>query len=522
MSFVDISFGPMNSEFIDAYKKGEIQDGTAWGRWMGEEEIFEREMLLYRENSGGWDAVMYTCDHPKDWEHYWLHAQFEIYLASRGEIALMIERAGYKFCGRNGLTSDTFDLPPGELYGITYWHLRRQREAMRMQSIGRKERSLGCIIGGAMGDAFGNPIEFLAIEGIRERYGADGLQEPILIGGRYRITDDTQMTLLTADGMLFAYTKWCTDAFADLPSRYVYGRYRRWARLQGFGIDGDAESDSWLFDDPAMYAERSPGNTCIRELQRYGEPAKIGSPRNGSKGCGGLMRVAPAGLFCDQRMMSVKWAADIAASTHGHPFGYMTAGMLAAIIHCIMEGEDLRQSISDAGSTCMDYFKDPDMDDLCRIVDRAVELSESSKGDAECMRELGEGWVAEETLAMAVFSCLRHSDDPKQCLRCAVNVTGDSDSIGSVAGNIIGAYLGIDRIREAFDVSKLECIDKMEIIAADLVSGYPEWNDGPADPCWDDKYIHCRNPYREVSNRALPHIWSRFPSKGWCILSFGM
>jgi len=122
MSFIDISFGPMNKEFIEAYKKGEIQDKTAWARWKGEDEIYEREMLLYKERWDNWHPISYSCNHPLNWEHYWLHAQFEIYLASRGEFALMIENAGYKFYGLNGLTSDTLELPPGELYGISYWH----------------------------------------------------------------------------------------------------------------------------------------------------------------------------------------------------------------------------------------------------------------------------------------------------------------------------------------------------------------------------------------------------------------
>ena len=122
MSFIDISFGPMNKEFIDAYKKGEIQNGKAWARWKGEDEIYEREMGLYDMFVSSWHEISHSCKHPRDWEHYWLHAQFEIYLALRGEFALMIEETGYKFYGLNGLTSDTLELPPGELYGISYWH----------------------------------------------------------------------------------------------------------------------------------------------------------------------------------------------------------------------------------------------------------------------------------------------------------------------------------------------------------------------------------------------------------------
>lgn len=122
MSFIDISFGPMNREFMEAYRNGEVQRGEAWARWKSEDEIFERCMHLYDEFAGQWHEITHCCKHPYDWEHYWLHTQFEVYLASRGEFALIIEEAGYRFRGMNGLTSDTLELPPGELYGISYWH----------------------------------------------------------------------------------------------------------------------------------------------------------------------------------------------------------------------------------------------------------------------------------------------------------------------------------------------------------------------------------------------------------------
>ena len=359
-----------------------------------------------------------------------------------------------------------------------------------------RSRALGCIIGGAMGDAFGNPIEFMTLGSIKAKYGEHGLQEPILIDGRYQITDDTQMTLLTADGLLFALTRWCSRGIAAPPYSYIYMKYRRWAQLQGFDIGDETHMDSWLFDDPAMYAERSPGMTCIGELCSYEEPATMDAPRNGSKGCGGLMRVAPAGLFFHDRGShgAVTCASEIAASTHGHPYGYMTAGMLSSLIYHITHGEDLRQSISSAESDCLEIFGNRSMNDLCDIVNNAVELSDSDSDDEACMRSLGEGWVAEETLSMAVFSCLRHSDDAKQCLRCAVNVTGDSDSIGSVAGNIVGAYLGIDAIKGAFDVSRLECFGMMEVISEDLVSDCPVQEYVSGNPVWESKYIYCRNP----------------------------
>jgi len=311
------------------------------------------------------------------------------------------------------------------------------------------------------------------------------------------------MSLLTADGLLLGLTRSCTRGIAGPPYSYVYMKYRRWAELQGFGLKGDSSADSWLFTDPSMYARRAPGMTCIDMLSSYDIPSTIENPRNESKGCGGLMRVAPVGLFCNRygKRRAVEWAAEVAASTHGHPYGYMTAGMLSSIIYHITLGDGLHDAISNAKIDCCDFFDNPSIYRLCKIVDHAVGLSESSKDDDYCMESLGEGWVAEETLAMAIFSCLRHSDDVKGCLRCAVNVTGDSDSIGSVAGNIIGAHLGIDKVVEAFDVSKLECSDMIDVIAEDLVTECPSIEFVSNDRIWDEKYLYFRNPYSDSFER---------------------
>jgi len=363
------------------------------------------------------------------------------------------------------------------------------------------ERSKGCLFGGAMGDALGYPIEFMSLDEIRSAYGNDGLLEPIPYDGGYRISDDTQMSLLTADGILLAYTRYCTRGIAGSPYHYIYPKYRRWAQLQGYGVEGESLLDSWLFDEPAMYASRAPGLTCTDMLCHYESPSTMEAPRNDSKGCGGLMRVAPVGLFCNRygKKDAVEWAAEIAATTHGHPYGYIAAGMLSSIIYHITLGEALCDAISNAEDDCRDFFEGFYVDSLCETVDNAVELSSSNMCDSDCMQSLGEGWVAEETLAMAIFSSLRHIDDVKGCLRCAVNVTGDSDSIGSVAGNILGAYLGIENVRKAFDVSKLECYDKIEIIAEDLVKECPSSEFGPSDMIWNEKYLSFRNPYTHDS-----------------------
>lgn len=79
--------------------------------------------------------------------------------------------------------------------------------------------------------------------------------------------------------------------------------------------------------------------------------------------------------------------------------------------------------------------------------------------DVQAIRLLGEGWVAEETLAIAVYCVLKYQMDFHRCMAAAVNHDGDSDSTGAVAGNILGAYLGYEKIKDSFDFDILELKD---------------------------------------------------------------
>lgn len=65
----------------------------------------------------------------------------------------------------------------------------------------------GCIIGGAVGDALGFAVEFMQDETIFQKYGESGITEYELINGVAQISDDTQMTLFTANGLLLGTTR---------------------------------------------------------------------------------------------------------------------------------------------------------------------------------------------------------------------------------------------------------------------------------------------------------------------------
>lgn len=331
-----------------------------------------------------------------------------------------------------------------------------------------KEFFRGCLVGGAVGDALGYPVEFLSAEEIEKRYGPGGVGDlQISASGKAVFTDDTQMTLFTAEGILRAQTRGTLKGICYPPS-VVYHAYLRWLLTQGYPkVKGfEPEYDGWLLDVPELYQRRSPGNACISVLAG-GKQGTIEKPINNSKGCSGVMRAAPAGLFYP-KVKAFDMAARFAALTHGHPSGYLSAGALAYIIACIMEGCDLETAVID---TFAELKRFEGHEECSHALSMALALSESSLPEIDAVTKLGEGWVGEEALAISVYCALKYKDDFKKALTAAVNHSGDSDSTGAVTGNILGAYLGYSEI--PFDWTRsIECLDVLLQIADDLLIKY--------------------------------------------------
>ena len=119
------------------------------------------------------------------------------------------------------------------------------------------------------------------------------------------------------------------------------GGYRRWLETQG---EGPAGTGGGLAEEPVLRQRRAPGNTCLSAL-RGNVPGFADLPVNNSKGCGGVMRVAPVGLVA-ARPCGVGIAS--AALTHGHPSGYLAAGAGAVLIACLRDGQPLRSAVEEA------------------------------------------------------------------------------------------------------------------------------------------------------------------------------
>ncbi len=155
---------------------------------------------------------------------------------------------------------------------------------------------------------------------------------------------------------------------------------------------------------------------------------------------------------------------ECAAITHGHVTGYLASGFLAALISRIISGDALMSAIKESACILKRY---KDHEECLKAVEDAVELTHKTGPSPEVIEKIGAGWIAEEALAISLYCALVAGDGFRKGVLLAVNHSGDSDSTGSITGNIMGAMFGIDIIPEEW-ISDLELKDVIDEMAFDL------------------------------------------------------
>ncbi len=331
-----------------------------------------------------------------------------------------------------------------------------------------QDRYLACLLGGAIGDALGAAVEFMSRDEIIDRFGPAGITDfAEAYAGRGKITDDTQMTLFTAEGLLRGQMRGVSKGVTDF-GHTVANAYLRWLATQGYDSGAvKTDRDGWLFQQRGLHNQRAPGMTCLSALRDYsGLPGIAG---NDSKGCGGVMRVAPVGLF----WWSFKQTVDVqrvfqdgcmcAGLTHGHPSGYLTGGVLAVVIFELSNGQTLSEALDTAKAILVTQLGH---EEALTALDKAIELSQSEIPHDIAIRELGEGWVAEEALSISVY-CALVAQNFEQGIVLAVNHDGDSDSTGAITGNILGVMHGTGAIPKRW-LEPLELREVIEVLGSDL------------------------------------------------------
>lgn len=345
-----------------------------------------------------------------------------------------------------------------------------------------QDRIRGSLIGGAIGDALGYPIEFIySFEGIQARYGERGITrldtkqfwlDDEEQNGKAVVSDDTQMTLFTANGILNAKRQ-------KIGMKYgICLAYIEWYLTQIGKMSGKYK-DCWIGSLPELNKRRAPGNTCMTSLN---DIYRGKDPINNSKGCGGVMRIAPIPLYAtiDNRMDIIeadKLAGDVAEITHQHPLGYIPAALMSHIIYRLaLDKNPTKDSLIEyilEGMGKVDdlypqhHLENLEMMGMARV---AIDLSANDHSDLQNIGTLGGGWVGDEALAIALYCAIRHFNNFEQAMIAAVNHGGDSDSTGAVTGNILGAAVGYETIPQSFK-DDLELHDVILHMADDLYRG---------------------------------------------------
>jgi ADP-ribosylglycohydrolase len=321
-------------------------------------------------------------------------------------------------------------------------------------------RFRGAVLGHAIGDAMGAPVEFLSAREIRLRYGQLGVDDfqPWEGHPKGAWTDDTQLMRATAVGLLRAFNCEAQETRHCDPAEFVYARYLEWRTTQEF------ESE-----------RRGPGTTCLEALAS-GEMGTSDDPINDSKGAGGIMRVTPVGLaYLPDGAFEL--GIELAALTHGHPTGWLAAGFFAAVLSRVVRGRDLLSAIRETRELLIAY---DDFDETLEAADLAIELFIADETIDEGIERLGQGWIAEEALGIALFCALNFPTDFAEGLLAAVNHDGDSDTTGCLTGALLGAAMGVEAIPGSW-VSRVEDSRALGTLADDLRAAFIEGVAPPAD-----------------------------------------
>ncbi|MGW4771111.1 ADP-ribosylglycohydrolase family protein [Nocardia sp. NPDC004278] len=349
----------------------------------------------------------------------------------------------------------------------------------------------GCLLGGAIGDALGAPVEDMLLRHIRLRYGPRGVTgTPDTFQGR--ISDETQLTLFSAEALIKGSMQGRAKGIGGATVGLMQMGYLVWLQHQGVTIPPQPHTpQSVLSSYPELLGHRGTTHAAVTALQRVAAQRQPGAPLgtrtapiNDSKGCSAVVRAAPCGL--DRRMtiqQIFELGCDAAALTHGNPSGWLPAGTMAAIIAGLSHGADLGVALDLARTELTRYDAHAE---TSTALAAAIELAARVDGrmpPPEDTNDLGHGWIGPEALAIGVFAALcaeKAGGTPEQIVRngllFAVNHSGDSDSTGAICGSILGARYGRRAIPREWRTA-LDAGPVIERLAADFCVEF-----GPTPP----------------------------------------
>lgn len=296
------------------------------------------------------------------------------------------------------------------------------------------ELAAGCLVGVAVGDALGGPLEGLTSNQINRRYGR--LTEMVGGGGKALTpgdtSDDTAQTLLLAESIV---------ACGGLDPDDVTGRLVTWFRSSAFGIGRHTKNVL------ARLAEGEAWETAALQVQGA-------NPE--SAGNGSLMRCAPIALLRHNDTEALVDDSRLSSRlTHPHEDCQWSCAFVNLVIAHLLINNDLPVSaVAAALSYCSSREDFP-----ASVLESAGRATSSDKGD-----QLRPSGYVLDSLECSLWALVFHQTF-EETMVAAVNLGGDSDTIGAITGSMAGAAYGLNSIPARW----LACLPDWNILS-DLAS----------------------------------------------------
>ena len=362
--------------------------------------------------------------------------------------------------------------------------------------ISRKSAYRGCLLGMAIGDAMGYPVDTKDISQIRTDYGPNGILGYDLVNGYADITSHTQLAAFSANGLLLGMTRGQVYGRMGPYVRYAHVAQREWAIGQR-RYDQPSRNHCWTFLVPE-FRRRHCTDTRMVEILNRDRPGTMENPVNSYDNPASIASAVSAALFASMIKLDQEEAdrlgAESIALTYGSPLAFLPGAVIVHLITRSLQNREMKlpELVEEAIQALDDQFgrEYRQTAQVISLIRQAIALSKDfSILPVDAMEKLRCDTGA-EVLAGAIYAALIYERDFDSAMIVAVNHSGRSTAVGAIAGAILGVRMGEEELPE-FYLEGLEILPVIRNLADDLYQGCPMGQGAGIFDCdWDRKYLH--------------------------------